>query len=466
MALMELNGIVYFHAGNVLKEQVEAFQSISQDLSAISLTSNSIALATVHGGLASWTPGSYVHVNSTSMGSSNLRFCALKLCITLTTPDPWNKSLLPVAVLQVDSLDVDLFLNQGLLEALALEVLGIVLFQHASKLRLLQCKTGEELVIRASLELLVDPGGPVVEVHISLPSTEVWLHIAAWSEIGPVIAACLKQSQPQTVSGDPSLLDASPDSSKTPPNVENFVLQEDLDYSACPRQDTHLITLRTSLAFSNVDIPMRKSQQSKNGAVLAKVGTFRLALLVLDSPSRVHKSERAVEDENPSLPQESFPGKLLSCALSLRIDEFRFNNDGTWTLAAAFSRGEGNLVEIFEDEDAFQELCFQATEMSIFVDGGFQQSPILRFDLKVIVECISFWCSYPILRFFREFTFEEVKAGPHSSFRVEGKAGLCLQHASILLSDGRVSFECQSVCLFVTVSLKCLIIFLCSNSMS
>ena len=102
------------------------------------------------------------------MGSLNLRFCTLKLCITLTTPDAWNKSILPVAVLQVGSLDVDLFLNQGLLEALALEVLGIVLFQHASKLKLLQCKSGEELAIQASLELLVDPGGPVIEVHISL----------------------------------------------------------------------------------------------------------------------------------------------------------------------------------------------------------------------------------------------------------------------------------------------------------
>jgi hypothetical protein len=427
-------------AGNVLEEQAAAFSSISQDLAAIEWTSSTMALTTVHGGLASWIPGRYVHVNSPNMGSLNLKFCALKLYITFAIPDPGNKSLLPVAVLQVDSLDVELSLNRGILEALSLEVLSIVLFQPATKLKLLQSKGGEKLTIQPALKLLVNSEGPESEVHVSLPSTQVWLHIAAWSEIAPVIAASLKQSMPQTVSGDSSLLDPS----AVPSKVEILVLQEDLDYSSSPRQDIHPFNSRTSLTSPSVDVPMSKSQQSKNAAVLVKVGTFRLALLVLDSPSSAPKSERVVEDEATSLPQKTLPGKLLSCTLSLRVDEFRFNKDGTWTLAAGITQGEGNVVETFEEQDTFQELCFQATEISVSVDGSFHQSPIVRFDLKVNAECVNFWCSYPILRFFREFTFEELKAGPPSSLDVEGKAEICLQNASILLSDGRVSFEFQT----------------------
>ncbi|KAG0604647.1 hypothetical protein M758_10G186100 [Ceratodon purpureus] len=421
--------------GNALEEQAEAFQSISQDLSAIEWTSNTMALTTVHGGLASWIPGKYVHVNSPSTGSLNLKFCALKLCVTFATPDPGSKSLLPVAVLQLDSLDVDISLNRGILEALALEVLSIVLFQHNTKLKLLQCKGGEELAMQPALKLLVNSEGPESEVHISLPSTQVWLHIAAWSEIGPVIAASLKQSKPQNISGDSGSLDPSTGSSKTLPKVEILVLQEDLDYASSLRQDTDPITAGASLASSSVS----KSQQSKNAAVLVKVGTFRLALLVLDSPSNAQNSERIVEDVDPSLQQKTLPGKLLSCTLALRVDEFRFNKDGTWALAAGITQGEGNVVEIFEDQDPFQELCFQATELSVSVHGSFQQSPIVRFDLKVNAECINFWCSYPILRFFREFTFEELEAGPSSSLDIEGNAEICLQHASILLSDGRWS---------------------------
>lgn len=437
-----------------MEEQAEAFQSILHDLSAIEWTSNTMALTTVHGGLASWIPGKYVHVNTPSTSSLNLKFCALKLFTTFATPDPGNKSFLPIAVLQVDSLDVDLSLNRGILEALALEVLSVVLFQHATKLKLLQCKGGEELAIQPALKLLVNSEGPESEVHISLPSTQLWLHIAAWSEIGPVIAASLKHSKPQTVSINSSLLDPSAGSSKTTPKVEILVLQEDVDYPSSPRQDTHPVNARTSLASSSVDIPISKSQQSKNAAVLVKVGTFRLALLVLDSPSRGQKPEQTVQDEDPSSPQRPLPGKLLSCTLSLRVDEFRFNKDGTWTLAAGITQGEGNVVEIFEDQDAFQELCFQATEISVSVDGSFQQSPVVKFDLKVNAECINFWCSYPILRFFREFTLEELEAGPPSSLDIEGKAEICLQHASILLSDGRVSFESQNLCLLVAVALK------------
>lgn len=424
-----------------MEEQVEAFEFISQDLSDIEWTLNTMALTTVHGGLASWIPGKHVHVHSPSTGSLNLKFCALKLCITFATPVPGNKLLLPVAVLQVDTLDVDLSLNQGILEALALEVLSIVLFSHAPKLKLLQCKSGEELAVQPALKLLVNSEGPESEVHISLPSTQVWLHIAAWNAIAPVVAASLKQNKPQTVSDDSGLLDPIAGSSKPSPKVEILVLQEDLDYSSSPRQDTHPTNARTALASSSVDIPMSKNQQSRNAAVLVKVGTFKLALLLLDSPSKAQESERDVEDEDPSLSQVTLPGKLLSCTLSLRVDEFRFNKDGTWTLAAGITEGEGNVVEIFEDQDAFQELCFQATEIRVSVDGSFQPSPIVRFDLKLNAECINFWCSYPVLRFFRQFTFEEVEAGPSASLDVEGKAEICFQRASILLSDGRVSFE-------------------------
>lgn len=427
-------------SGNVLEEQVEAFQFISQDLADIEWTLNTMALTTAHGGLASWIPGKHVHVHSPSTGSLNLKFCALKLCITFAIPVPGHKSLLPVAVLQVDTIDADISLNQGTLEALGLEVLSIVLFSHAPRLKLLQCKGGEESTVHPALKLLVNSEGPESEVHISLPSTQVWLHIAAWSAIGPVVAASLNQSKPQTVSDDSGLLDPTAGSSKPPAKVEILVLQEELHHSSSPRQDTHPMNARTALASSSVDIPISKIQQSKNAAVLVKVGTFRLALLVLDSPGTVQESERVVEDEDPSLPQEALPGKLLSCTLSLRVDEFQFNKDGTWTLAAGITQGEGNAVEIFEDQDAFQELCFQATEISISVDGSFQPSPIVRFDLKLNADCINFWCSYPILRFFRQFTFEELESGPSSSLDIEGRAEICLQHASILLSDGRVSF--------------------------
>jgi len=441
----ESHNFCWLHTGNVLEEQVEAFQFISQDLSDIEWTLNTMALTTVHGGLASWIPGKHVHVHSPSTGSLNLKFCALKLCITFAAPAPGNKLLLPVAVLQVDTIDADISLNQGILEALALEVLSIVLFSHAPKFKLLQCKGGEELAIQPALKLLVNSEGPESEVHISLPSTQVWLHIAAWSALGPIVAASLKQSKPQTVSDDPGLLDLIAESSKPPPKVEILVLQEDLDYSSSPSQDTHLMNARTALVSSSVDIPTSKHQQYKNASVLVKVGTFRLALLVLDSPSEAEKSERVVEDEDPSLIRENLPGKLLSCTMSLRVDEFRFNKDGTWTLAAGITQGEGNVVEIFEDQDSFQELCFQATEISVSVDGSFQPSPIVRFDLKLNADCIKFWCSYPILRFFRQFTFEELESGPSPSLDFEAKAEICLQHASILLSDGRVSFEIPSL---------------------
>lgn len=452
-----MSWLVWLHAGNVLEEQVEAFQSISQDLSDIEWTCNTMALTTVQGGLASWIPGKYVHVHNPSMGSLNLKFCALKLCITFATPAPANKALLPVAVLQVDTLDVDLSLNQGILEAISMEVLSIALFSLSPKLKLLECKGGEELAIQPALKLSVNSEGPESEVHISLPTTQVWLHITAWSAILPVVGASLKQSKPQKVSGD--LLDPIAGSSKPSPKVEILVLQEDPNYSSSPGHDTQPMNSRTALASSSVDVPMTKNQQSKNAAVLVKVGTFKVALLVLDSPNKAREFERVFEDEDPSLLQETLPGKLLSCTLSLRVDEFRFNKDGTWTLAAGVTQGEGNVVEIFEDQDAFQEPWFQATEISVSVDGSFQPSPVVRFDLKLDAECINFWCSYPILRFFRQFTLEEFESGHSSSLNVEGKAEICLQQASILLSDGRVSFEnAKLVCLFIAVASKYLVI--------
>uniref|UniRef100_A0A7I4B673 Uncharacterized protein n=1 Tax=Physcomitrium patens TaxID=3218 RepID=A0A7I4B673_PHYPA len=422
--------------GDVVEQQLEAFEFISQGLSAIERTSNTMALTTTQGGLASWNPKKHFYVSSPSTSSTNLKFCAHKLGITFATLDPVKKLLSPVALLQVDALDVNLLLNRGRLEALALEVFSIVFLQHATQLKLIQCKGGEELAIQPALKLLVNSEGSDCEVHISLPSTQIWLHFAAWNEIGPILAANLNQSKPPKVSDDFSLSNPSVGSGKPSSKMEILVLQEDLDYSSSYRNQ-HPPNAKASVTSSSSDVLMSKSQHCKNAAVLVKVGTFKLSLLVLDSSSNALKSELLVGDEHTFSPQRTLPGKLLSCTLVLRVDEFRFNEDGTWTLAAGITEGEGNVVETFQDQDPFQELCFQTTEISVFVDGSFQLSPIVRFEIKVNAECINLFCSYPILRFFHGFTFEELESRPSSSLDVEVKAEICLQHASILLSDGR-----------------------------
>lgn len=430
-----------FFSGNVVEQQLEAFEFIFQGLSAIEKTSNTMAMSTNQGGLSSWNPKKHFYVNSPSTGNTSLKFCAHKLGMTLATRDPVKPLLSPVALLQVDSLDVNLHLNRGKLEALALEVFSIVFLQHATQLKLVQCKGGEELAIQPALRLLVNSEGSDCEVHISLPSTQIWLHFAAWNEIGPILAANFNQSKPRRVSDDFSLSNPSVGSLKPPSKMEILVLQEDLDYSSTSRSHL-LLNARASAPSSSDDVPMSKNQLCKNAAVLVKVGTFRLSLLMLDSSSDAFKSEPPVGHEYTFLPQRTLPGKLLLCTLVLRVDEFRFNEDGTWTLAAGITEGEGNVVETLQDQDPVQELCFQTTEITISVDGSFQLSPIMKFEIKVNAECINLFCSYPILRFFHGFTFEKLESRPSSSSDVDAKAEIYLQRASILLSDGRVSFEC------------------------
>lgn len=80
-------------------------------------------------------------------------------------------------------------------------------------------------------------------------------------------------------------------------------------------------------------------------------------------------------------------------------------------------------------------------EIFVFVDGSFQLLFIVRFEIKVNVECINLFCFYLILCFFYGFMFEELEFRFFLSLDVEVKVEICLQYVLILFSDGCVSFE-------------------------
>lgn len=442
-----------FVPGNCFRKQAEAFESLSRDLSAIERRSKSMTSTILHGGLNSWIPGKYAYEGKSSMsrGSISLKFCALKLCITVAVCDP-GEVLLPrsVALLQMDSLDVELSVNQGDLEELALNINSIVLRQHATRMKLLQCKGGEELDLAScpALKLLISAEGLESEVHISLPSTQVWLHFSAWSEVAPLLAAIMKPSPTPAVMNNLISQDMSrqhdslPISlSKSLPKAELLVLQDADIYCSSPqRQEPQSgIAMSSFSVQSGSKIPLSKIPQPTSATVLVKVGTFRLGFIMLDCSGDAHKIKEVDECGKASASEKPVPGKLLSCTLALRVDEFRVNKDGTWSLVAGITQGEGNAVENFEDHDPLKELWFQATEIGVVMDGSLQQSPRMKFDMRVHAECINAWCSNPILRFFHKFTFEELESGPSPSLDVEGKVKMSLQQASFLLSDGRVS---------------------------
>jgi hypothetical protein len=235
--------------------------------------------------------------------------------------------------------------------------------------------------------------------------------------------------------------------SKSLPKAELLVLQDaDMSYSSPQRQEPQSgIAMSSFSVQSGSEIPLSKFPQPTSATVLVKVGTFRLGFIMLDCSGEAHKINEVDECGGASALEKPVPGKLLSCTLALRVDEFRVNKDGTWSLAAGITQGEGNAVENFEDHDPFKELWFQATEIGVVMDGSLQQSPRMKFDMRVHAECINAWCSNPILRFFHKFTFEELESGPSPTLDVEGKVKMSLQQASFLLSDGRVSHSKDSI---------------------
>lgn len=412
---------------------------------------------TAGGGLNSWIPGKQQYESKASLNKGSLSFkcCALKICATIAIPDP-GKVLSPrsIALLHMDSLVLDLFVNRGTLDGIALEVISIACFQHATRLKLLQCRAGEENGSggEPGLRLLFDSEGAASEVHISLPSTQVWLHAAAWSEVGPTIAASMNQSSTQTTTSTDSNSQDLPEQHDSFANkplnplqkADLLVLQEAVppQFPSLSRRLRSSSKQLSSHEQNGLEVPRGDSSPVFNTAtVLVKVGKFRLTFLMLDYSGEADDVDRVYEEqEEPFTQEEPILGKLLSCSLSLRVDEFRVNKDNTWTLAAGITEGEGNIVEDFEEQEPFREMCCQATEIGVTVEGSFQQSPSVRFNMRVHADCINFWCSNRILHFFHNFTFEDLQTGPPTTLNVEGRVDMRLQHASLLLSDGRVSF--------------------------
>ncbi|CAM6098991.1 unnamed protein product [Calypogeia fissa] len=462
MTQIDLSDIHFTLAGWASKKGMELLKRYQKELSSIPWKYKAYASVGFRYGLRDRSPFVQLTAPPSSDSSLSLKSSISHLTVFVRAPDEPSVN---VSRLQADSVNVYLFLNQGVMEIVKIELLSLELLCGSSSKTLFSVTAENDSNGRGdSADDLI----PLLslansELQIALPCTKVWLHLVSWSKIISALVSLGSSSQVKHAnaasvsSSDQTLLQSDGQSSAV--QSPNEVLSDG------GILDSSNVAVGGCREFvPNPIVDTSKTQDDKNWPVQLKVGVLNVVFILPDYVAEAKPDQHPlalkrkqsrpkllwtglgdVEDFYTGSKVEAIQdgdrstGKQVLLTWSVRIDEIQVNREGLCTLSAYIMHAEAAVEETFGEGQRFHMRFLQANDIRIKGQINLEHSRKNSY-LAVEVDCVDAWCSYNILHFLNGFHLEPVKTVSSSSAtEFYCSLDLRLQSCSLLLSDSRWS---------------------------
>lgn len=463
-----------YWTGRASKKGVELLKFYQKELSSIPWKYKTYASVGFCYGSRDRSPFAQLRGPPTPDSSLSLRSAICHLTVFLRVS---GEPLQTVSRLQADSVNANLFLNQGVMEIVKIELMSLELLFGSSPKSLL-CVTagndsggeddsGDDLIPLLSLANK--------ELHIALPCTKVWLHLIAWSKVISAVAS-LVTSSPAAHANATSVSSSEQhlmhnDGQSSPAHSPFGLGRKSLKSGREILSDGEIfdgIEVAVDKDVELVSTPAGgppETLEDKSWPIQLKFGVLNVVIILPDyvleaKPDHDHlalkwkqtspplvwtRSGNTIDDikggnkvEETQDGQKTF-GKQILLTWSVRIDEIQANRDGVCNVSACIIHAEAAVEENFGEGQSFHMRFLQATDIGIkgkiSVELGLKNAAF-----AIEVDSVDAWCSYNILYFLNRFHFEPVKTtSPSSATELYCSLDIRLHSCSLLLSDSRVS---------------------------
>lgn len=323
--------------------------------------------------------------NAVSLVVSSINFTEVRCCINSLAIqlNPCQRdSKEPIATAEMKLICSASLRNDTLL-SVALKFSSLELYSLPNSVVLVRCKPTSSTSSVLEFSLTKEKDG-VNELHVSLPSVEVWLHLSNWTK---VIDFCKSYPGQSSISA--------------PDNLE---------------QDTDAVAVRSENIFI----------------------TFHLPVWIGERACGEYQGEECDGEGHTDDLSDIVEGKTFrSIAVTLCSKSSELFVDGTNVKVKSDIEKLEGMVLVSKDESIQSWPFFQISQVFLVADIN-NRMEIVHIELDVQCDHLDVWISHSILYFWHgvQFSVAERETSQFSSGRIDFKVHL--RKVLFLLSDGRV----------------------------
>ncbi|KAL2613042.1 hypothetical protein R1flu_024734 [Riccia fluitans] len=458
---MDLSILVCNLAGSATGRSIDLLKEREKELSSVTWKYKSYAKGSANYWIRDRSPFKNLTPPVSYESPVNMRLSVSQLTLFIRES---HEPSMDVAKLVADSFHLSCFINRGETEKLIMEVLSIDVFQGSSLTLMLHISSADEGGTEGSdrkLFPLIAYTNP--ELHLALPNIRVWLYISAWAALATASSFSSSPKQAGGYSSMPQHLELTeeqsfrsgvlPLSASEASSSHVGLLQRRSDensgdpLSANPGYNglRNESSLRVSVGAMRITCILPDFLENANMGPVPRPtsGQRKLVRIVSWIGVTADRDEPLGEDQTngtENVEEGNKGGKQLILSSTIRINELELGRNEMWTLSASLTQTEAVVEEVFLKKHKFRMPLMQVKNVGINGRINVSGTPLTTMAFSVAVESVDVWCSYAILHFLSNFTFEPLKTRSSiAAADMHCSLDLQLHSCSILLSDSRWS---------------------------